>query len=328
MPECRIIAGSGRSGTTWVLDSIASANNLRPIFEPLHPAVSAVGDRYAHLTLRAGEDHPDLEKFLKTACLADTRSLWTTYRARKDRLFPHWSEFVHIHSVKRLYRRWERLLRRRRALAAAARRPEPMIKCIRANLMLGWLGSIFDCRIVLIVRHPGAVIESKLRLGAVWDPDPVTRRYRADRQLRDLTQGRYEMLLNTRLSTVQALALNWVIENQWPIANAAADGVSVFYYEDLLAHPADNWGKLCGALGLATAPTTAQLVRPSQQSSAASRSVRTTAALEPRWQRALSREQRKEIQDILDAVEFRTYHMDRAVPEVLISRNPQSIPEV
>jgi hypothetical protein len=33
----RIIAGSGRSGTTWVLDALAEANALRPVFEPLHP---------------------------------------------------------------------------------------------------------------------------------------------------------------------------------------------------------------------------------------------------------------------------------------------------
>ena len=45
-----IIAGSGRGGTTWILDSIAEANNLRTIFEPLNtvfvPAAKPFAYRY------------------------------------------------------------------------------------------------------------------------------------------------------------------------------------------------------------------------------------------------------------------------------------------
>jgi len=40
MHGMKLIAGSGRSGTTWVLDALADANDLRPVFEPLHPMVS------------------------------------------------------------------------------------------------------------------------------------------------------------------------------------------------------------------------------------------------------------------------------------------------
>ena len=37
MNDLLIIAGSGRSGTTWVLDAVAEANQLRTKFEPLGP---------------------------------------------------------------------------------------------------------------------------------------------------------------------------------------------------------------------------------------------------------------------------------------------------
>ena len=62
----RLIAGSGRSGTTWVQDALAAANDLRPVFEPLHPAVSEIGARYAYRALSRNDEHPELQRFLQT----------------------------------------------------------------------------------------------------------------------------------------------------------------------------------------------------------------------------------------------------------------------
>src|SRR5262245_48320131 len=94
MHGMRLIAGSGRSGTTWVLDALATANDLRPVFEPLHPHLSRVGDRYAHRALTAEEQHPDLEEFLAGVCAGRGIPLWTKYRRQGRWLMPPPSQFT------------------------------------------------------------------------------------------------------------------------------------------------------------------------------------------------------------------------------------------
>jgi hypothetical protein len=121
-------------------------------------------------------------------------------------------------------------------------------------------------------------------------------------------------LLNARLTQVQALTLNWVLENQWPIDNCAGDGVSLAFYEDLRATPEAGWRELCRSLDLANVPSTAQLRRPSQQSSSVSRDRLTSESREPRWRKAFTRTQLDEMQGVLDDVEFRAYHVDRSGP--------------
>jgi hypothetical protein len=239
-----------------------------------------------------------------------------TYRGRPDLLFPSWTSLLRVDEAQRLRRRWAKFLAERRQLSVAARRPYPIIKFIRANLMLGWLRSAFDCKVVLMVRHPGAVVESQLRLGSVWNPEPVLQRYRSDRRLDELTAGRYRALLNAPLSTVQALTLNWVIENQWPIDNCAGDGVSLAFYEHLKSTPETGWPQLCRSLGLTNVPSITQLHLPSQQSSSASRDGLKSESAEPRWRKGLTGAQLAELQGVLDVVGFRAYHVDRAAPQL------------
>src|SRR5262245_32752648 len=60
----RIIAGSGRSGTTWVQDVLADANALRPIFEPLHPLAVPQADPFAYRYLRPAVEQAAAAAFL------------------------------------------------------------------------------------------------------------------------------------------------------------------------------------------------------------------------------------------------------------------------
>ncbi len=312
MKGLRFIVGSGRSGTTWVQDALADANNLRPVFEPLHPAVSDIGARYAYRALAAEDPEPDLEQFFDEAAAGRKYRLWTLYRLPGGSLVPQTRHMTTLEGIKTEYRRRLRFLRERSALAAAARRPVPLIKCIRANLMLGWLSQRCGARVVLMVRHPGAVVESQFRLGrdVNWNPVPILDRYRKDARLHELTGGRYRSLLARKMSRIEALTANWVIENQWPIAHAADDGVEVVYYERLKSVPEREWRTVCRALHLANIPAAEALARPSQQSSNGSSGAKGA----PKWLRALTREQIGLIQGVLDEVGFRTYDMRSAEP--------------
>ena len=306
----KLLAGSGRSGTTWVQDALAAANDLRPVFEPLHPAVSTVGARYAYAALQPHVGHPELQEFLTAACDGKRHALWMKYRGRPDRLFPSLPETLSQAAARQLYRRWRKFLRDVPALLPAGRRALPLVKCIRANLMLDWLARWLECRTVLLVRHPGAVIESQYRLGGVWDPEPVLERYRADTELHAKTDGRYRTLLTRRFSTIEALAVNWVIENQWAMEHAGICNVTVVHYEHLRAEPQREWPRICRGLDLRVVPGEALRDRPSQQSSKTGADSRSGA----RWMLALSQSDLDAIQGILDATGFDAYSMREPEP--------------
>jgi len=192
------------------------------------------------------------------------------YRRPRDYLLPPPSRLTSLAGIRIEYHKLEEVSGASgQPLTAAAKRKEPIVKCIRANLMLDWLSRRHGWKVVLLVRHPGAVVESQLRLrrGPVWDPEPVLNRYRSDAHLHELTKDRYRRLLSRHLSTVEALAVNWVIENQWAMEQARESGVTVVFYEQLKASPGREWSRVCRTLGLSDVPSAPLIGRPSQQSS-------------------------------------------------------------
>jgi hypothetical protein len=309
----RWLAGSGRSGTTWVQDALAETNGLRPVFEPLHPNVSEIGKRYSHAALRADELHPELESYLVDAIAGRRERLWTQYRCQKSFLAPRLAEMKTTSGLAALAHRWRKFLGEAPGLAAMSLRQEPLVKCIWSNLMLGWLSQQCGFRIVLIVRHPGAVVESELRNG--WSAASALERFRHDTKLRVLTGDRYRALFNRNLTPVQELAAKWLIENQWPMESAAQNKITIIHYERLRSSPNEEWKRVCLSLGLANLPDSATLARPSQQAAQqGSDAGETPATARSRWQEALTSAQLSQIQSILDETGFKTYAMNKAEP--------------
>ena len=310
----RIILGSGRSGTTWVLDCVADANRLRPVFEPLHPAESILGLRHAYRAIIPGDREPSLEQYFLELAAGSLRSRWIDYRGRRGRLFPAPAELTSIAAVKRWAHSWKKHLRDRKLLREKILREGVLLKCIRANLMAGWLTQSLGFRTVLVVRHPGAVVESQYRLGSIWDPAPVLDRYRANERLDFITHGRYRDLLNSGLSTLQGLTLNWVIENQLPVGMTEYYGYATFYYEDLASGTDSAWQQLCRALDLGQVPVVAALREPSQQASALTKQEGQVGDRHASWRTRLTTSQLGEIQEILDATKCHLYRLDRDAP--------------
>ena len=166
-----IIAGSGRSGTTWILDSIAEANNLHTIFEPLNPVLVPAAKPFAYRYVRDDSHEPALRNFMDRVFAGNLRSIWANYRLNPHMLRP-WSTLAR--GVFRRYRhnpllqfkvlcgQYVRLLSHYRKY----KRPKSdhlIVKFIRANLMIGWLAKNYDTKIVLVVKHSAAVISSRLR---------------------------------------------------------------------------------------------------------------------------------------------------------------------
>jgi len=314
MTRIRLIAGSGRSGTTWVQDALATANGLRPIFEPLHPGVSPIGERFAFRALSPDESHPELLRFLEEVCFRQSHALWTRYRRQRRWLFPPRERFSTFTDATRVYRTWKMFLKDIPWLTRLARGQVPIVKCIRANLMLGWLVRQFGCSAVLIVRHPGAVAESKLQ--GSWNVPKVLDAFRKDSNFDELTGGRYRSLLNRDPTGLEGMAALWVIENQYAIEHAARDGVTVTFYECLTSKPEHEWQRICRALNLSNIPSPEVIARPSQQSSQAFSASEAVGEHRPRWMQSLSPQQRDQIQKVLDEVEFGLYTMSDPEPKL------------
>lgn len=310
----RMILGSGRSGTTWVLDCLARANSLRPIFEPLHPNESEVGKRYAYRCMSIDDDDEVLKTYFLRLVSGDIRSRWIDYRGPKGLLYPNPVKFSSPRFVKGWLRGWQKYLHDRKVLGPLTNQKETLLKCIRANLLAGWLSQNLGFRTVLIVRHPCSVVESKYRLRRFWDPTEVLNKYRENERLHEVTDGRYLSQLNNNLTMIQALTLNWIIENQWPVERSALDDYAVVYYEDLLKTPEESWSRLCEHLGLKNVPDPSLMRKPSQQAALETKDHRKSLESPP-WLNQLARDDLHSIQEMLDTTGCEFYSIDSIAPK-------------
>jgi hypothetical protein len=312
MEKLRFIAGSGRSGTTWVQDAVATANCLRPVFEPLNPYASQIGWKYALRALNPDETHADLKVFLDDVFAGKRARLWTRYRRQWRWFLPRSAELRMASRGPNVLNRWARFAREVPRLAHMASMDSPLVKCIWSNLLLGWLSRRYDCRLVLIVRHPGAVIESELR--NKWNAQFAVDRFRNDATFDVMTGGRYRGLLEKNLAPIEGLAVRWLVENQWNIEQATKLPITVVHYEHLSSQSDAAWKRVCDALDLQRAPDKKTISRPSQQSAQHGSAAGTQGEAGPRWQSSLTSEQKGRIQEVLSAGRCDLYSMDSHHP--------------
>jgi len=204
-----ILAGSGRSGTTWIANIINYNNEYRLMFEPFHPDYSEIGPfikEYPYI--RVYNDDPLILALADDILAGRARSIWINKYNRK------------IFSSKRI------------------------IKAIYANLLLPWLHQRFsDIPMILLLRHPCAVALSRLRLGW-WDPDRILDRYLGQKELaqdylKDIPAIRYK-----EYSEFEKYIIIWCIENMVPLSQLGKDEIHIAFFENFCKRPEDEIRKL------------------------------------------------------------------------------------
>jgi hypothetical protein len=303
-----IIAGSGRSGTTWVQDSLAQSNDFRTIFEPLHPVGVPASSRYSNQYVDAKEDAPALKKFMDQVLSGQYPSIWMNYRIRPDRLnvFHVGIEKSIINLIKlfRHYRKYH--LKGHNGIA---------VKFIRANLMLSWLARQYDYPILFVTRHPCAVIASRINLGGKdWASMKMLKQYQSNQDIVDLIKCEFGLNINQTFSTIQALTCVWCIENILPLQWARVAGYTVTSYESLLRNPETEWQYVTHGLGLPHAPDKSLLELPSQQASSGMRGARFTDSHLARWRKVLNADQIGEVSSVLELFSYAGYTVDSNMP--------------
>ena len=206
-----LLAGSGRSGTTWLGEILDRHHDHRVIFEPLRASLVPAVAHFAHSQyIRPGDDDP--------------RWVDPVERILRGRLRNRWADHQnHVHVARRR-----------------------LVKEIRANNLLKWVKVRFpEVRVVWIVRHPGAVAVSALALGwrhhlddLLAQPDLV-----AD-HLEPLLPA-----IEAAHTPFERFVAQWCIETLVPFRMLGPSDACLVFYEELCLAPVAESTRVLAAVG-------------------------------------------------------------------------------
>jgi Sulfotransferase domain len=258
-----LLAGTGRSGTTWVQDIINFDGSYRVMFEPFHSRrVEAVTEWNYRQYLRPGNRS---EIFLKPA----TRIL-------SGRISHEW-----IDQFNR-----KRIARKR------------LIKCIRANLFLKWIKRNFPLiPIVLLLRHPCAVAHSKIKLA--WDTHLQDFLIQDDLVADFLAPFRER--IEAAGDGFDRHIIMWCIENYVPLRQFRPGEILVTFYEDICVDAETETRTILKFLGAEPSTEVLRVVaRPSARSRQDS-AIRSGENLVSSWRKEIAVKQIARAGEILTA---------------------------
>lgn len=220
------LAGTARSGTTWVSELINHDNDYRFIFEPFDarkiPQVAPLGGRKY---VRPADDSPELRAVAEYVLSGRIRHRWT-------------ERFNH------------RLMADRR-----------LIKDVRANLFLPWLRQQFPgLRIVLVVRDPYATASSYEKQGWRGAIEPLLAQ---PSLVTDFLAPHRDAMADAEDAFERAVFI-WCIETLVPLSQLGPEDVHLVFYEHLVRDTESELKRLFGFLGRQYRPSVlASAGRPS-----------------------------------------------------------------
>lgn len=230
-----LMLGSGRSGTTWLAESLARRHRSRLLFEPFHPVLGSMGSA-ARLFLDPAEGSPAFKRSVERVLSGRARGPYV------DQI--------------------------RLARLPCGR----VIKDVHAANLLPWIRAHYpSIPVIFVVRHPIAASLSRLRSDVFYGLGDYleTRAGREDAEsspvadwlpLYDSCRERPEPLVR--------LVAEWCIENVYPLGHCDDPGVALTFYETAVQDPVSELArldKLCaGALGPArVTPMSSEVRKPS-----------------------------------------------------------------
>jgi sulfotransferase family protein len=210
------LAGSGRSGTTWLSELINYRGDFRYIFEPFWKKKVPICTQFNKRQYLKGEGiYPEFFSSASRIVNGKFRNAWTD-RGNRRRFY-----------FKRL------------------------VKEIRANLFLYWLHNQFqEMPVIFLMRHPCAAVNSKLKMGWDWDVSELLKQ----KKLVDDFLYPFKDIINSADSAFENLILLWCIENYVPLKQFDEGELFVVFYEELVLYPEREINRIFNYLGLDVKP--------------------------------------------------------------------------
>lgn len=215
-----LVAGSGRSGTTWLGDVINYDDSYRTIFEPFNPSRVKTWEPFgSRRYVRPNNADEQLHSTVRRILAGEIRNSWADCHNRA---------FI---ATKRI------------------------VKEISINNMLGYLEHRFpQIRIVYILRHPFAVAQSRLRLG--WDtyPDPTVKTdlsvFTRQQALMDDYLEPFREKLEQASSPFAKEVAFWAAENYAPLQQLrGSKSARIVFYEALVLKPQETLPEMMSFVG-------------------------------------------------------------------------------
>jgi len=210
------LAGTARSGTSWISEVINFDGSYRMIHEPLRrdrlKATTVFRPRHY---LRPDDDTARYVEAMRAVVSGDIRSIWTDKYTQK---------------------------------ALPKRR---LIREVRGMILLPWIHRHFpEMPAILLLRHPCAVAASQLKWGQEWPVD--LHRFLAERDLMADALEPFRAHIQAAAeggTEFERHVFGWCIENYVALRGLAPGDVHVAFYENLCLAPDSELERLFAFLG-------------------------------------------------------------------------------
>ncbi|VEP12238.1 conserved hypothetical protein [Hyella patelloides LEGE 07179] len=277
-----LLAGCGRSGTTWVSNIINYQNKYRYIFEPfcleevdVFKSLDFGNGKY----LRHDAEDKELLKVVKFICSGKLRNKWC------DRFN-------------------QKFITDRR-----------LIKVIRINLLLGWINhKLPSMPIILLLRHPCAVANSKIQLN--WKTS-INKYLIQEQLIQDFLHPFIDTIkaINNQGDAFEKIILAWCIENYVPLKQFEKKKLCIVFYEKLCTEPELELKKIFSFLGDKDNKYLTHNFRIPSQLSRRSSSIITGENLTDSWKKNITERQIKKAMEILSIFGLEQIYSHNSIPE-------------
>ena len=273
------LAGTGRSGGTWLSEIINQHNEYRIIFEPFHPKrapwMKPFGERRY---MRPDEKDEAFLTLARSIVTGRVRHAWTERFNRRM--------VTHQRLVKEDY----------------------------ANLMMKWLHVNFPgMPLILLLRHPCAVGLSFVThefKGAVL---PLLDQ---PKLVEDFLHPYAEEIRGAR-DTFERTVYLWCVETLVPLRQSRPGELHVVFFENLVRNPEAEIARLFSHLGKSMDGLDLERLKtPSLTARRASSAVWTGADPVDSWKKKVSDEQRKRALEILERFGLDCIYTDASMPRM------------
>lgn len=272
------LAGTGRSGTTWVSNAINYNNEYRYIFEPFHSYKVNICKKYKYRQYLRPENK--CREYIQPATQilsGKIRGYWVDHLNNK---------FI---ADKRL------------------------IKDIRANLLLRWIYVNFsNIPIILLLRHPCAVACSKLKLN--WDTH--LEEYLSQEELIEDYLFPVKKEIEKAKSDFEKHIFLWCIENYVPLKQFNEGEIHLVFYENLCINPEREIKKLFSFLNKKYNDGAIDNINNPSSLSRSDSAIVTGESLIDMWRKYVSKEQIIKAEEILSIFGLDKIYSRETMPNV------------